>query len=312
MHWKQKALMQNAISLLPSSASYAAYYWMQRHFGGWRQVNPIGTLTDGVEAWRRIVSRGRNPAGGIFLEVGTGGLPLIPMANWLMGAQKTITLDLNPYLKGELIAECLQFVRHNRDEIKSVFHGFLDKSRFSDLIAYIEDGRFSVRSFLDLCGIDYRAPTNAASTGLADGSVDFHTSHNVLEHIPPAVLRAILHEGVRVLKDSGLLVHRVDYSDHFSHSDPGISAINFLQYSERTWRLLAENRYMYMNRLRHDDFIALFGALPLRTVEAEPESDARSRELLESGRLRVHKSFSAKSVDTLAITASWIISAKST
>ena len=50
----------------------------------------------------------------------------------------------------------------------------------------------------------------------------------------------------------------VDYSDHFSHSDQTISSINFLRYSDDEWQRYAGNRYMYMNRLRHDDVLALF------------------------------------------------------
>ena len=50
----------------------------------------------------------------------------------------------------------------------------------------------------------------------------------------------------------------VDYGDHFEHNDHRLSNINFLQYSDALWRVIAGNRYMYMNRLRHDAMLTLF------------------------------------------------------
>src|SRR5262245_9797031 len=107
MRWKTKARIQNAIARLPSRASYAAYYWIQRHFGGLRDGSPLSRMAAGVEAWKRIAKQGVDPAGKVFFEVGTGREPLVPICFYLMGAGRTITVDLNPYLKDELIQETL-------------------------------------------------------------------------------------------------------------------------------------------------------------------------------------------------------------
>ena len=104
-----------------------------------------------------------------------------------------------------------------------------------------------------------------------------------------------------------MFVHLVDYSDHFSHTDSGISAINFLQYSDTAWRLYAGNRYMYMNRLRHDDFVNLFSSESQRLLDTEPNIDRRSVQLLNSGRLRLDERFGSKSRETLSISSSWFI-----
>ena len=84
-----------------------------------------------------------------------------------------------------------------------------------------------------------------------------HISYTVFEHIPAPILSDILSEAQRVLRPSGLAIHLIDYSDHFAHSDASISAINFLQYDDAAWSRLADNPYMYMNRLRADDYPAL-------------------------------------------------------
>jgi hypothetical protein len=39
--------------------------------------------------------------------VETGRVSLLPVAFWLCGAEKTITVDLNPYMRNELIADML-------------------------------------------------------------------------------------------------------------------------------------------------------------------------------------------------------------
>ena len=57
------------------------------------------------------------------------------------------------------------------------------------------------------------------------------------------------------VKPTGLLLHMVDHSDHFSHADSSLSPIHFLQFSDAQWQRYAENRYSYVNRLREDDYL---------------------------------------------------------
>ena len=310
MHWKLKAAVQNAVCLLPSSTSYAAYYWLQRHFGGLRQINPIGQLSAGVETWKRIIRHDCDPTGTTFFEVGTGRAPLVPLAFWLMGAEKTITIDMNPYMKVELVRESLRYITSRHEEIEHLFGEFLEKERYQALLVFADNPDFSLPEFLDFCRVDYVAPGNAASTGLPPQCIDFHTSYTVFEHIPPEVLTQILEEGNRLISRTGLFVHRIDYSDHFSHFDKGISAINFLQYSDDKWNRYAGNKYMYMNRLRHDDFLSLFESSGQRILDAELDIDYRSQAVLRDGALIVDDKFANKSKDILSVTASWIVSKK--
>jgi SAM-dependent methyltransferase len=267
-------------------------------------------LTAAVEIWKRIQAQGYTPVGNVFFEVGTGRVPLVPLAYWLMGAEKTITIDLNPYLKRDLVAESLRYIFENEEEVRNLFGSLLDQKRFVELSAFNREFRFSISAFLNLCRVDYVAPGDAANTRLPNQSIDFHTSYTVFEHIPSDILRRILEEGNRIIRNGGLFVHRIDYSDHFSHSDKSISAINFLTHSDDEWKRYAGNRYMYMNRLRHDDFINLFEGVGHTIVQAQPSVDQRSRELLRNGSLKLNRRFSSKSEDVLAMTGAWIISRK--
>ncbi len=308
MHWKLKATIQNLVSYLPAGWSYRAYYWLQRHFGGLRNFHPGSRLTAGVEIWQQLEAQGETPAGKRFFEVGTGRVPLAPLAFWLMGAAQTITVDLNPYLSDELLRDSLLYLATHQAESRRLFGNRLDGQRFADLLAFSRDARFSRAGFLELCNIRYVAPGDAAHTDLAPQSIDYHSSYWVFEHIPPNVLRDILQEGNRILRPDGLCVHRIDYSDHFSHSDPRISAINFLQYSQPRWDRYAGNRYMYMNRLRHDDFLDLFQSVGHRVVAAAPDLDRGLLEFVQRGELQLDPQFADKSPDVLAMTGAWVLS----
>ncbi len=310
MHWRAKSLLQSAVSLLPPTASYATYYWIQRHFGELRHFNPASRLSYGIDTWKRIIEQGNNPLGKVFFEIGTGRVPLVPLSYWLMGAKSVITIDLNPYLKRELIFESLQYISENMEEIQNLFGSLLDNTRFADLIAFSKDSSFSINHFLDLCHIEYIAPGDASSTDLPSQSIDYYTSCTVLEHIPPEVLVRILDEGNRIISNEGLFIHIIDYSDHFSHSDKNISAINFLQYSDDEWKRYAGNRYMYMNRLRHDDYLCLFESVGHRVLSVKTGIDKRSQALLMNGAIKLNSRFIAKPTDIISTTTSMIVSRK--
>ncbi len=310
MHWKTKARIQHFISLLPSSISYATYYWIQRRFGGLKTINPVKKLKYGIATWTRIKEFGYDPSGRTFLEVGTGWVPIVPLAYWLMGAKETITIDLNPYLKSELVLETLRYISNHTEQIRKLFGPLLYKDRMADLIRFTRSQSFSTNAFLDLSRITYVAPCDAANTKLPSRCINFHTSCRVFEHIPLESLENIINEGNRIISDNGLFIHRIDYSDHFAHSDKVISKINFLQFSDEEWNKYSGNRYMYMNRLRHDDYIHLFQSAGHRIIADDPSINQQVRELLRHNGLRLNEQFISKSEEVLSITGAWIVSKK--
>lgn len=307
MHWKLKAAIQNLISMLPNELSYSVYYQFQRHFGGLKRVNSSKRLSAGVATWKKILEQGQSPIGKVFFEVGTGRVPIVPLSYWLMGADKVVTIDLNPYLKDELVQESLKWISDNEEEVRNLFGSLLHVERFGGLLNWYRGGNFNVAEFLNLCQIQYIAPGDASKTGLSSKSIDFHTSYTVFEHIPEQILIEILQEGNRIVKNNGLFVHRIDYSDHFSHSDKNISAINFLSFNDKNWKKLAGNRYMYMNRLRHDDFIKIFYQVNHNIIKAETNIDSRIKDILLSKSIRIDEKFNDKSNEILATTGSWMV-----
>ena len=49
----------------------------------------------------------------------------MPIAYWLMGARKIYTIDLNPYLKSELVEESLKYIFNNQEEVRNLFDSLL-------------------------------------------------------------------------------------------------------------------------------------------------------------------------------------------
>lgn len=311
VNWKFKAAIQNLVAGLPAPLAYAAYFQLQRRLGRLRSPDPLDWLAPARQVCTLLQEQGVLPAGKTFFEIGTGWVPLMPMAYWLMGAERTITIDLNPYLRTALIRECLASIARRESEVRGLFGDLLREERFAALLALDAGGKFARDAFLDLCRIDYRSGVDAARTGLADHSVDVHCSYTVLEHIPPAGLSSVLEEGNRITRDNGLFVHRIDYTDHFSHTDPGISPIHFLRFSDEQWQRLAGNRFMYMNRLRHDDFLELFRQAGHEILHIEAHVDEALAERLARGEIELHGQFRSKPATTLATVGAWVVSRRS-
>jgi hypothetical protein len=168
-----------------------------------------------------------------------------------------------------MIEEMFVSVAENRDECLSRVRQLLEQRTAADALA--------------VAGITYHAPADAAHTGLPAEFVDLHYSYTVDEHIPAAVLTDILREAKRVLAPTGVALHHVDPSDHFSHEDPTISSINFLRFTEEEWHRHGGNKYAYHNRLRAHEHVQLFESCGFEVVRQETTTDDRALQALGHG-----------------------------
>jgi len=159
MNWKLKASIQNAVSLLPSRLSYDAYYFIQRYFGNLRKQNPASRLQAGIGIVDRIYKQNQSIVSKTFLEVGTGHSLNLPIALWLSGASKVITVDLNPYLKPELVFEDITYIRNNLHKIMVLFGTYVElpffQERLNQLISW---NGYSITDLLGAMNISYLAP----------------------------------------------------------------------------------------------------------------------------------------------------------
>jgi SAM-dependent methyltransferase len=305
MHWKTKAAIQRWIGALPDAVSYPAYYAIQRTLGGLRHPTPIEHLTAGFGVAERIWREQRPVRSTRFLEIGTGRQVNLPIALWLCGAASVVTVDLNPYLKAALVFEHIDYMRRHPSDIDRLFSRVPDRALFTGRFGQLLDTR-DLDQLFSLIGLTYLAPADATRLSLSPGSVDYHISFTVLEHIPPPVLEQIVAEGCRVLTADGRFVHYVDFSDHFAHADPSLSLVNFLQFSEGEWARWAGNRYAYHNRLRVDDLAAIVERAGAAIRSIEPTVDARSLAVLGQGH-RLDPRFAGKPAETNATVDAWLV-----
>jgi hypothetical protein len=140
MNWKLKAKIQNLVSLLPNFLSYSIYYWIQRNFGSLKdsKLNPTSRLLAGIETVKRLEQVDRSPIGATFLEMETGRRINTILAFWLLGAEKVVTLDLNPYLKEELVRADLDYIVKNKSAIEILFGNRIFNNRLDILLEFVE------------------------------------------------------------------------------------------------------------------------------------------------------------------------------
>lgn len=310
MNWKQKAFIQNSISRLPHSLSNDFYYWVQRHFGTLKSPDFDTRLYGALTTCEYAKQFKDSLEGNVFFELGTGRMPIAPIIFWLCGAKKTITVDLNRYIKEELILEFLEYFRKNKSKIKSDSKGLFVDERLEKLNNLCNQKRLSLEGILDFFCIEYNAPADACDLSFLNTNLDIYTSHYVLEHIPPDILLKIYQEGNKHMNEDGIFIARTDYSDHFSHADTSISSIHFLKFSDKEWARYADNQYMYANRLRHDDLIELFTNAGHHILTEDLMVDTKVKSILQNGEIALDKRFSKKDPEILEVIQSWVVSQK--
>jgi len=280
LNWKRKATIQRVCAALP--AKDAVYYFLQRKFGSLRYApDPLPNVKAAGEIFAEMRTLGLSTAGKRVMEVGSGRRLDMPIAFYLCGAKSVDTFDLHPYLRLELILGAIAAMVTRREETVRALgpvagEGLEDRLDRLAKVKTIEDLRA-------LANIRYHAPADAASTGLAAGSIDLQFSYTVFEHIPGPVLGAILRECSRLLAPGGAACHHIDPSDHFAHEDRSIGLIHFLRYEQAEWSRYNDNQFAYHNRLRRDDYDRLYAEAGHTIFHRRPFVDDASLEALRNG-----------------------------
>lgn len=301
MQWLWKARIQRLIASLP--ASNQIYLLAQRTVGGLRagHVNFMQWFEAVAMTRQWVESTGQSMVGKRFLEVGTGRLLGVPTALWLRGAEKVVTVDKNRYLSASLVSEFTRFIRRNPERTVGVFGAHsateLFRHRFEQLVSFSGD----LDRLLKLMNVQYIAPGDAARLPLLAHSIDCHVSFSVFEHVPRHHVLEILKEARRVLVPGGMLIHWIDLSDHFAHSDVSITKINFLRFDEKAWSHLAGNKFMYHNRLRACEFLEIYRDAGFEVAHTRQFRDDASLEALRNG-FPLSNGFKAIPPEELAVT----------
>jgi SAM-dependent methyltransferase len=303
MRWQYKRLIDNCKGVVPfrrrlreikySVVDYkpdppAVNRWTIRE--GLQQVEWVRTLTPLASA--------------AILELGSGWQPLIPALFSLAGAECVILAD----------AERLCIAAGFRGTLSSLRS---EKSLILDSLAISEHDFDDALSWDPSSGLDegfrrlrlkYIAPCDCRHLDMPDASIDVVTSRAVLEHIAPSAIASIFTECMRLLKPKGLACHFIDNSDHWEHCDKRISRVNFLKFSEATFRWTCLNSQNYQNRLRHSEYVAMLRGHGFELLRDEREIDERALAALHT--LRIAERFHPFAPADLATISSYLLGQK--
>ena len=143
---------------------------------------------------------------------------------------------------------------------------------------------------MESLGITYISNFRVTDFSSIKSRYDVFYSNNTLEHLKPAEIKIFLEKSKKISNLGAIHLHRIDFSDHFSHIDQSISSCNFLKYSDRLYNLIAGNQFVYHNRLRVNDFIEIFESLGYKIIKLEKNIDIAALKLLDSD-FKLHKRF---------------------
>lgn len=132
---------------------------------------------------------------------------------------------------------------------------------------------YSIINNLDILrntyNVNYLAPVDIRNI-VTDIKYDAMISTNTLEHISIYDLKEIFFKLNKLLKYHGILSIIIDYSDHYSHTDPTLHLLHFLRYDDVTYEKYYNHRTHYQNRLRHYDYESMFISFGFEILKSVP------------------------------------------
>ncbi len=269
MHkWKWKALAQKGISFLPFK--YRINTLFQRYLTRGlvlTEAHFTDKLTVAGDHIRYLRHYLPEKTEAVCLELGTGWYPIVPLALYLSDCGEIHTLDIASHLKkANLLLAMERLLGLGEENLREKHIPRLNEARFRQLQElHAQASELGLADLLHRLRI-YPLLGDARKLAFPDRTFDLICSNNTFEHIYPEVLKAILGEFHRVLKDDGIMSHFIDMTDHFEHFDKSITIYNFLRYSEKAWSRI-DNAIQPQNRLRFPDYQDLYHATGFAILE---------------------------------------------
>jgi len=295
MRWLAKAALQRTLGFLPQQGEPVNYVF-QRHVlhslptGAATLKQKFSRATKHLEAYEEH-GPGAPAAEATFFEFGAGWDLAIPIAFALLGIGRQIVIDIRPSARVELVGDTIAAFELLRPELEE------DAGR---PLRELGGPAGSLAELEQRFGIRYLAPCDARATGLPAASVDFVSSTDTCEHIPPPDLAAIFAECRRLLRPGGAFSCRIDLQDHYAYFDRSLSRYNFLRFSDRTWAVVNSPLH-FQNRLRAPEYLGLVRDAGFELVVENPSgpSDQGRSELRG---LPIAEQFRGYSTDELGVT----------
>jgi SAM-dependent methyltransferase len=267
----------------------------RRVTGRSHKINEQSVYGGGFAQISFLANAGLDVRGRDILEVGTGWYPVIPLMMRLAGARQVILTDVDALMDLETLNAAVRFLLERKADLAERLH--ITLAEIEEQLRHPQEGDFD--DVLAKMGMTYAVPFDYKQTEVR---VDAVISHTVLEHVPPRVIEELSRDWRRVLRPGGLISHGVDHSDHRATVDARLSRIDFLRYSDQLWNLLHIDN---TNRLRHSDYIAMFGAAGFEIVFEHVYIDPTSQDALS--KIPLAARFQGMDPDDIATTWSNII-----
>lgn len=300
MHWKLKGSLQKILGWIPGGEEL--HFQLQRRFGGLRDFNREFDIK--MSDWEIMVARLREAgipiAGRRLFEIGSGWYPTFPLACYLAGAKRVVSVDLNRHMRPALLLACAQRLGNFIAPISAAVQA--DEAEIRERHARLLERLHGISELTQATDgvVEYHAPMDATRTGFAQNTFDCIFSNSVLEHVPPQVIDAMYVEAMRILDADGVMFHSVNCGDHYAYVDRRIHQLHYLRYSDAQWSRW-NNAFLYQNRMRAHEFVERaeaqgFGIL-LNTAKA---NETRLQQLAATP---VHPQFSSIPAERLCITS---------
>lgn len=298
MNWRYKSFLSKILSQF-GPIGKDLYFLLQSKFGGFKNFAIDSKIDQGLRINSTLSTIGYSVENKDILEIGTGWVPILPLLFGILGQRRCTTVDIDNLLKVDLT---LCAAKDLAELGPSILEKFADQGSFifkKNQISILNKVNNIIELF-ENSNLEYLAPIDPTNTDFADETFDFIFSNTTLEHIPKDSLSKLFSEMKRVLKNDGVMAHLIDTSDHYSHSDHKISAINFLQYSEYEWKK-HNNPFLYQNRLRLTDYIWLAEDVGLIAEVFDVHVDRTSIEALKT--MKIHHDYTHFSREEMCSTS---------
>ena len=283
--WKIKSVFSKALQIIPLGDRL--YYFIQKNITKSVWVNNESFKRYFVDKVIKHLTQ-INKHGKIsletaaFFEFGAGWDLLAPIGICLVGGVKRyVTVDINAYIRPELIKNTLKLYAENEEYIYKVCEengiAVSDSMQRVRVLLNGFDERNLFNYIKDNLGIEYMTQSDAGHTLFEDGKFDYIITNVTLEHIPREAINSIFAECRRILKSNGMMSHTIDCQDHYSYYDKSITVYNYLQFSNKEWQKYNTAGH-FQNRLRTNDYRQLFeenGFSCIEVLYKNPTEDDR-------------------------------------
>jgi SAM-dependent methyltransferase len=296
MNWRLKSLQFKLLSALPGGE--ALYNFIQDHVTRSTHATPLrvaNKIEVGLAFWQWLLAnrRAEQLVSGRLLDYGAGWHPTIPILWHAFGNERQTLVDIKPHLTARAVRDTLRIFRDLASQPDWPGRPWLRR-----LPEVPSDENSSREALLAPLGIEYRAPYGRLLSERA-GAYDLVLCTQVLQHVPPPALPALLQEVHTCLRPGGLFHATIHFVGHFGDPFARGGHYEHLVPSPEHWERRFNSRLMSFNRLKGPDYRAALERAGFELLEFKITAPTAA-DLAELRRTPVHPSFQRYSEEDLA------------